>query len=126
MKTLLGLLILASCSSPKYKTFSTASNFKTAGNIIKGMTPKDAVKTLGTPMSAYFGEDKKVYYVVYPMGDKQVGMTDVMFNDRLECFTFNFEKENDYKYDGWGSDVSHTCQGAIKGQKLDMSLIEGK
>lgn len=128
MKTILVtitlLMFTAACSTPKYKTFSTAENFKTSGKLIKGKTPKEAAQILGKPMSAYFKDgDQSVYYMVYPMGDKQVSMTDLMFNDRLECLAYNFEKEKGYKYDEWGSNVGFTC-GAIKHEKLDTSLID--
>lgn len=114
-------LTTAACSTPKYKTFSTADNFKTAGKLVQGKSPKEASQILGKPMSAYFKEN--IYYMVYPMGDSEVSMTDVMFNDRLECLALNFEKEKDYKFDGWSSNTGFTC-GAIKGEKLDTSLID--
>jgi len=123
ISSLISGLLLASCATPKYKTFSTTANFKTAGNIIKGMSPKEAAQTIGQPMSAYFKDDGSVYYMVYPMGDTEVSMADLMFNDRLECLAFNFEKEKDFKFDGWQSDVGFTC-GAIRGEKLDLSLIQ--
>lgn len=117
------VISFTACSTPKYKTYSTAANFKTAGNLIQGKSPKEAAQIVGKPMSAYFKEDGSVYYMVYPMGDQEVSMTDLMFNDRLECFAFNFEKEKGFKFDGWLSNTSFTC-GAIKGQKLDTSLID--
>ncbi len=121
--TLAGMSLVA-CANKKYKTFTTADNFKTAGNIVKGKTPKETAQTIGMPMSAYFKEgDKSVYYMVYPMADKEVSMTDLMFNDRLECLAFNFEKDKGYKFDGWQSNTSFTC-GAIKGEKLDTSMID--
>ena len=120
----LSALALTACSTPKYKTFSTPENFKTAGKLISGKTPKEAAQILGKPMSAYFHDgDTNVYYMVYPMGDSEVSMTDVMFNDRLECLAFNFEKEKGYKFADWSSNTGFTC-GAIKGQKLDTSLID--
>ncbi len=91
--------------------------------MVQGKSPKEAAQIIGKPMSAYFKEDRSVYYMVYPMGDQEVSMTDVMFNDRLECFALNFEQEKDYKFAGWSSNTSFTC-GAIKGQKLDTSLID--
>lgn len=119
----LAVLSLGACATTKYKTFSTAENFKTAGNMVKGKSPKEAAQILGQPMSAYFKDgDKSVYYMVYPMADSEVSMTDVMFNDRLECLALNFEKEKDYKFEGWSSNTGFTC-GAIKGEKLDTSLI---
>lgn len=117
-------IALSACSTPKYKTFSTPQNFKTAGKLIEGKTPKEAAAIIGKPMSAYFKDgDKSIYYMVYPMGDSEVSMTDLMFNDRLECLAFNFEKEKDYKFADWSSNTGFTC-GAIKGEKLDTSLID--
>jgi hypothetical protein len=115
---------MAACASTKYKSFDTVSNFKTAGKLIEGKTPKEAAAIIGKPMSAYFKDgDKSVYYMVYPMADKDISMTDLMFNDRLECLAFNFEQEKGYKFADWSSNTGFTC-GAIKGQKLDMSLID--
>jgi hypothetical protein len=118
----LGLFLTTACATTKYKTFNTTANFKTAGKMVMGKSPKETAAIIGQPMSAYYKDDNSVYYMVYPMSDSEVSMTDVMFNDRLECLTLNFEKEKDFKYDGWQTDVSFTC-GAIKGEKLDMSLI---
>lgn len=120
----LALLGFSACSTPKYKTFSTPANFKTAGKLIEGKTPKEAAQIIGKPMSVYFKDgDKSVYYMVYPMADQEISMTDLMFNDRLECLAFNFEKEKDYKFNDWSSNTGFTC-GAIKGEKLDTSLID--
>lgn len=118
-----GALIFSTGCATKYKTYESASAFKASATQIKGKTPKEAAQIMGAPMSAYFSPDKSVYYMVYPQGDTPVSMTDVMFNDRLECLFLNFEKENNYKFDGWSSNVGSTC-GAIKGNTLDMSLIE--
>ena len=118
------VVAISACASAKYKTFSSADSFKTAGESVKGKTPKEVAQTLGQPMSAYYKDgDKSVYYMVYPMGEKQVGMMDLMMNDRLECLAFNFEQKNGYKYDGWHSNTGFTC-GAIKGEKLDTSLLK--
>lgn len=117
------LASLTSCASKKYKTFSTPQNFKSAAKQIQGKSPKEAAQIIGTPMSAYFKDGGDVYYMVYPLSDKEVGMTDIMFNDRLECLSLNFEKEKGFKFDNWQSDVGFTC-GAIKGEKLDTSLID--
>lgn len=116
-------LVAISCATPKYKTYSTAGDFKAAAKKVVGKTPKEAVAIMGKPMSAYYAPDKSVYYVVYPENSTEVSMMDVMMNDRLECLTMNFEKEKDYKFDGWQSDVAGTC-AAIKGQTLDTSLID--
>lgn len=90
---------------------------------MKGKTPKEVAAAVGMPMSAYFDDDKSTYYMVYPESETEVSMTDVMFNDRLECLFLNFEKSKAYKFDGWQSNVGATC-GSIKGKTLDMSLIE--
>lgn len=116
-------VLTSACASKKYKTFDTLSNFKTAGNLIQGKTPKESAQIIGAPMSAYFKEDKSVYYMVYPMSDNQVSMTDLMLNDRLECVALNFEKEKEFKFDGWQSTAPFTC-AAIKGEKYDSSLID--
>lgn len=113
---------LVGCATTKYKAFNNPANFKLAGKSVQGKTPKQAAQTIGQPMSVYFDENN-VYHMVYPMSDQEVGMTDLMFNDRLECFDLRFEKEKSYKFDGWLSDVSFTC-GAIKDKKLDTSLID--
>lgn len=117
-------LSLVGCATPKYKNFTTVNNFKTSGKVIEGKTPKEAAQILGKPMSAYFKDgDTSTYQMVYPLADQEVSMADVMFNDRLECLAFLFEKDKGYKFDNWSSNTGFTC-GAIKGQKLDMSLIE--
>jgi hypothetical protein len=114
----------AGCATAKYKTFSSADSLKSAAKAAQGKTPKETAQILGKPMSAFFKNgDTNEYHMVYPMGDKEVGMTDLMFNDRLECLDLIFEKEKGYKYDNWGSNTGFTC-GAIKGEKLDMSLID--
>lgn len=122
--TVLIALSATSCASTKYKTFSSADEIKAAAKPAMGKTPKETAQILGKPMSAFFKNgDKNEYQMVYPMGDQQVGMSDLMFNDRLECLNLIFEKDKGYKYDGWASNTGFTC-GAIKGEKLDMSLID--
>jgi hypothetical protein len=112
------------CATTKYKTFSNPDSFKAATKSVQGKTPKEAAKILGAPMSAYFKNGaQNEYHMVYPMGDQEVGMTDLMFNDRLECLDLIFEKDKAFKFDNWSSNTGFTC-GAIKGEKLDMSLIE--
>jgi hypothetical protein len=112
------------CATTKYKAFSSASVGKSSEKLIHGKTPKEATQILGKPMSAFFkGGDIGVYHMVYPISEAEVGMTDLMFNDRLECYEFRFEKEKGYKFDNWSSNTGFTC-GAIKGEKLDMSLID--
>ena len=118
-----GLALVSGCATAKYKSYSTPANFKTAGNLIKGKTPKEAAQIIGKPMSAYFKEDKSVYYMVYPLADQDISMIDLMMNDRQECLALNYEKEKEYKFDGWQSDVGFACS-AIKGEKLDTSLID--
>lgn len=123
---LAALLILSGvgCATKKYKTFSTPENFKSSGKLIQGKTPKEAAQILGQPMSAFYKNgDTSTYHMVYPMGDSEVSMADVMFNDRLECLEYLFEKDKGYKFDNWVSNTGFTC-GSIKGEKLDMSLIE--
>ena len=89
-----------------------------------GKSPKEVAQVVGKPMSAFFKNgDKSEYHMVYPMSEGEVGMSDLMFNDRLECLDLIFEKEKGYKYDGWGSNTGFTC-GAIKGERLDTSLID--
>lgn len=117
-------LALSACATKKYKTFTSADSFKSAGEPLKGKTPKEVAQALGDPMSAYYkGDDKSVYYMVYPMSESPVGMMDLMMNDRLECLAYNFEQKNSYKYDGWFSNTGFTC-GAIKGEKLDTTLLK--
>lgn len=117
------LLLTTACANKKFKTFTTVQNFKTGGRLIEGKTPKEAKQILGEPMSVYYNDDKTIYYMVYPLNDTDVKMTDIMFNDRLECLAYNFEKENNFKFKDWSSNTGFTC-GAIKGQKLDTSLID--
>lgn len=116
------LLLSVGCAT-KYKTYSSAASFKASAERIKGKTPKEAKEIMGMPMSAYYNADKTEYYMVYPQNETEVSMTDLMFNDRLECLFLNFEKQNDFKFDGWSSNVGGTC-GAIKGNALDTSLLE--
>lgn len=112
------------CATTKYKAYSSPENFKSAIKSVQGKTPKQAAEILGKPMSAYFKDgDRSNYYMVYPMSEGEVGMTDIMFNDRMECLNIIFEKDKGYKFDNWWSNTGFTC-GAIKGQQLDMSLIE--
>lgn len=121
---LLVALSFVGCATTKYKTFDSAASGKSATKSIQGKTPKEAAQILGKPMSAFFkGGDTSTYHMVYPISESEVGMTDLMFNDRLECYEFLFEKEKGYKFDNWSSNTGFTC-GAIKGEKLDMSLIE--
>ena len=112
------------CATTKYKTFSSADSLKSAANAAKGKSPKETAQILGKPMSAFFkAGSQNEYHMVYPMSDSEVGMSDLMLNDRLECLDLIFEKEKGFKYDGWASNTGFTC-GAIKGEKLDMSLID--
>lgn len=123
--TMLIGLNLVGCASTKFKTYSDPTTFKSAGKTVQGKTPKEAAQILGKPMSAFYKNgDTSTYHMVYPMGEKEVGMADLMFNDRLECLELIFEKEKSYKFDNWVSNTGFTC-GAIKREKLDTSLIDG-
>jgi hypothetical protein len=116
--------LFVGCASTKYKAFSTPTNFKSAASLAQGKTPKETAQILGKPMSAFFKNgDVSEYHMVYPMAEKEVSVADIMFNDRMECLELIFEKNKGYKFDNWSSNTGFTC-GAIKGEKLDMSLIE--
>jgi hypothetical protein len=112
---------LVGCATPKYLALNQ-TKAEMASKRIQGKVPKEAVNLIGKPMSAYYHSDGNSYHLVYPMGDKEVSMTDLMFNDRLECLSFNFEKNKDFKYDGWKA-FAFNCS-AIKAEKLDTSLID--
>ena len=115
---------LVGCATTKFKGYSTPQNFKTSASLGKGKSPKEMTQILGKPMSAFFKNgDTSEYHMVYPMSENEVSMTDLMFNDRLECLELIFEKDKGYKFDNWSSNTGFTC-GAIKGEKLDMSLID--
>lgn len=117
-------LNLVGCATTKFKSYSSADELKNSAVSLKGKGPKEVVAVLGKPMSAFYKNgDTSTYHIVYPMSEQEVGMTDLMFNDRLECLDLIFEKEKGYKYDGWGSNTGFTC-GGIKHEKLDMSLID--
>ncbi len=117
------LVFTVGCSTTKYKSFASADALKAETKDLKGKTPKEVAQKIGQPMSAYYSPDKNTYYMVYPESSTEVSMTDLMFNDRLECLFLNFEKEKNFKFDNWQSNVGSTC-AAIKGNTLDMSLIE--
>lgn len=122
--SLLVALSATGCATTKYKTYSSADSLKSSAMAAKGKSPKETAQILGKPMSAFYkGGATNEYHMVYPMGDSEVGMSDLMFNDRLECLDLIFEKEKGFIYDGWGSNTGFTC-GAIKGEKLDMSLVD--
>lgn len=117
-------LNLVGCATTKYKSFNGPANFKSAAKLAQGKTPKETAQIMGKPMSAFFKNgDTSGYHMVYPMADQEVGMTDLMFNDRMECLELIFEKDKGYKFDNWSSNSGFTC-GSIKGEKLDMSLID--
>lgn len=111
------------CATPQYSGYRNADHFKKVSNNVKGQTPRQVVQTMGKPMSAYYSKDKNTYYMVWPQSDQPVSLFELMSNDRLECLTMNFEKDKDFKYDGWSSNTSHTC-ASIKGETLDTSLID--
>ncbi len=124
------LIVLAAstvgCATAKFKGYSTPKNFKTSAGLGEGKSPLEMTKILGKPMSAFYKNgDKNYYHMVYPMAEGEVSMTDLMFNDRMECLELIFEKSKRYKYDNWASNEGFTC-GAIKGEKLDMSLIDNE
>lgn len=114
-------LFFTACATPKYGAMSEVKAGMSSKRI-EGKTPKEAVALIGKPMSAYYHKDGSSYHLVYPMGDKEVSMTDLMFNDRLECLSFNFEKDKGFKYDGWKV-LAFNCS-TIKAEKLDTSLID--
>ena len=114
-------LIFTSCATPKYVAFSQ-SKAEMASKRIEGKTPKEASNLIGKPMSAYYHKDGSSYHLIYPISDKEVSMTDLMFNKDLECLSFNFEKDKNFKYDGWKV-LAFNCS-TIKAEKLDTSLID--
>lgn len=120
--TSLALLSFA-CATPKYSGYRNADHFKKVSNNVKGQTPREVATTMGKPMSAYYSKDRNTYYMVWPQSEEPVSVFELMSNDRLECLTMNFEKDKSFKYDGWSSNVSHTC-GSLKGETLDTSLID--
>ena len=117
-------LSFSACATTKYKSYSSADALKAQAKAATGKSPKEAAQIMGKPMSAFFTDDaKNEYHMVYPKSESEVSMTDLMFNDRLECMDLIFEKDKGYKYEGWSTNVGYTC-GAIKGQKLDTSMID--
>lgn len=114
-------LLFVSCATPKYVAM-TQSKAEMASKRIEGKSPKEASNLLGKPMSAYYHKDGNTYHLVYPMSDKEISMTDLVFNKELECLSFNFEKDKKFKYDGWKV-LAFNCS-AIKDEKLDTSLID--
>lgn len=113
--------LFVSCATPKYVAFNP-SKAEMASKRIEGKTPKEASSLLGKPMSAYYHKDGNSYHLIYPISDKEVSMTDLMFNKDLECLSFNFEKDKKFKYDGWKV-LAFNCS-TIKDEKLDTSLID--
>lgn len=116
-------LVNFACATTKYSGFRDADHFKKVTKNSKGQTPREVAATLGKPMSAFFSKDKNTYYMVWPQSNEPVSVFELMSNDRLECFTMNFEKDKKFKFDDWSSNTSHTC-GSIKGETLDTSLID--
>jgi hypothetical protein len=114
-------LFFTACATPKYVAFNP-TKAEMASKRIEGKIPKEASNLLGKPMSAYYHKDGSSYHLIYPISDKEVSMTDLMFNKDLECLSFNFEKDKKFKYDGWKV-LAFNCS-TIKDEKLDTSLID--
>ena len=123
---LLGTIIsVTSCASPKFKSFRSYDDFVSTSNKMMGKTPKEVVAIIGKPMRSFFndGVDDK-YSIVYPVGEGDLSMVDVMFNADLKCNSMTFEKDQGYKYAGWRTSApDSSCRGS-KDEKMNTTLID--
>jgi hypothetical protein len=123
---ILSLMVLtSSCATKKFKSFNSHDEFAATANKLVGKTPKEVVAILGQPMRAFFNDGVDQYYsIVYPVGNGDLSLTEVMFNADLICYSMTFEKVNNYIYKAWYTgNPSASCRSS-KDEKINTSLID--
>lgn len=118
-------IVASSCATPKFRSFKSHDEFGSTVDKLTGKNPKEVVAILGKPMRAFFNdgiEDK--YSIVYPVGKGEISLTEIMFNTDLVCYSMTFEKENNYKFQGWRTTAPDSSCRNTKDEKMNTSLID--
>lgn len=121
------MLLLSACSSTKYKNISTPSEYETLNKwMLEGnKSPKDLVTKVGTPLHAFYTKGKDLYKIYYPVSNKELTLTDVVFNQQLGCFIFDFERSDvGYKYQPSNFAREANCKVDFKEIEIEPSLIK--